>query len=264
MPIQGNVDQTYPSKLLNIGVRICGEFKGAKLQHTLECLNCKHTWEATPISKMQTYKKWNVNGCPACHTARENSRKILSRGKNINKVKNRGLEILSEWNGQIVTGTPNESIPVQVDLRNIKCGHTFTTDSKNLITRNVTCPICAQQLKTKNLNDSSKQRSDHWALSAPEWKRYRSEVTKLTKIAYTKHKDAINPNNLPTGRAGTEGAYHLDHIVPVRYCFDNNIPVTVCAHWSNLQMLGWRDNVGSRDKLKEGVNVPEIFHPFIR
>jgi len=263
MPGPGDIDNSYPTKLSNIGLRICGVFKGAKRHHTLECFSCGHRWTATPVSKLQAHKKWGTNGCPACHLIRETDRKNISRANNISRVKSRGLEIISDWSGQLVTDAPKESIPIDVTVKNIKCGHTFTSSSKNLLSRNVSCPICAREYKNGVITASSKARSKHWALSASEWKKYRSEVTKLTRISYRSHHPVINPSSLPAGRAGTEGAYHLDHIVPVRYCFDNNIPAEICSHWSNLQMLNWRDNVGSRDKLKEGLNVPEIFADYI-
>lgn len=83
-----------------------------------------------------------------------------------------------------------------------------------------------------------------------------------TRSTYHKHKATINPKTLLRGLAGQEGAYHLDHIVPVRWCFEHYIPIDVCAHYTNLQMLHWNDNVGSRDKIKEG-KVPLIFQPYI-
>jgi hypothetical protein len=86
-------------------------------------------------------------------------------------------------------------------------------------------------------------------------------VSALTEETYRNFKHIINPNNLPRGRAGVQGAYHLDHFVPTRYCFDNNIPPEVCADASNLQMLGWRENVGSRHNIK-GV-IPPLFFKYI-
>ena len=258
MPTIGSYDLSYLNKLKAIKILIIGEYKGAKQHHLMECMICSHRWEATPISKIANHSKSGFKGCPQC-TVRQKYKK--SRQSNLTKLINKGFEIISEYDGSNCTS--KQSIGIPVTVRNVQCGHTFTSSSKNLLSRNVNCPICAREYKNSVITASSKIRSQKWALSAPEWKRYRSEVTKLTRLAYRKHKSSINPTNLPTGRAGTEGAYHLDHIVPVRYCFDNNIPVTVCAHWSNLQMLGWRDNVGSRDKLKEGVEVPKILQQYI-
>lgn len=261
MPKQGEYDLTYINKLKLIGIVLLEPYKGAKAHHNMKCTECSSVWNATPIAKIQAFNKWRTGGCPACSATRRLKEYQNIRQQNIEKLTNRGFDILSEWDG--TTGLSKDAISLPVTVRNTNCGHTFTSASKNLLTRNVTCPVCAQQLKTKNINDSSKQRSDHWALSAPEWKQYRSNVTKLTKLSYKQHKDTINPNNLPTGRAGTMGAYHLDHIVPVRYCFDNNIPIHVCSHWSNLQMLNWKSNVGSRDKLKPNVKIPDILREYI-
>lgn len=183
-----------------------------------------------------------------------------ARKANIQKLKDRGLEILSDWNGQL--GIGKASTHVHVTVRNTLCGHTFTSLAKNLITRGVMCPACARTLKTNNINHWSERNSDRWRQTAPEWKVYRSIVQSLTRLTYKKHKDTINPNNLPFGRAGTEGAYHLDHIVPVRWCFERDVPHHIVADLSNLQMLPWLENIAQRDHLKEA-EIPEIFKPYV-
>lgn len=261
MPARGSIDELYPSKLENINIRLMETFKSAKQHHALQCMICSHIWSATPVSKIQAHKKFGHNGCPNCNDVRIADRMTMIRHRNIQKLKDRDIEVLSDWDG--TTGAGQNSTPVQVVVKNTKCGHTFTTSSKNLLTRGVTCPVCAREYKNAVLTANSKSRSEEWQKTASDWKLYKSTVTKLTRLSYNKHKDQINPTNLPTGRAGTPGAYHLDHIVPIRYCYDNNIPEDVCAHHTNLQMLGWRENVGSRDNLKEGYQVPAILLSYI-
>lgn len=139
--------------------------------------------------------------------------------------------------------------------------HTFTSNAVNLLQASVICSTSAREYKTTKLNESRKARSEEWQDTASEWKIYKSNVTKLTRTTYKAHKHTINPNDLPTGKAGTDGDYHLDHIVPMRFCYENNIPEDVCAHLSNFQMLGWRENVGLRNKLKD--KIPQIFESFI-
>ena len=146
----------------------------------------------------------------------------------------------------------------------MQCGHIFTSNAVNLLRRGVECPICAKQLKTNNINHWSELNSARWRQTATEWQKYKSTVTKLSRQSYITNKHSINPDNLPTGRAGTEGAYHIDHIVPIRYCYDHQIPAELCAHHTNLQMLGWLENVGSRDKLKPGLDIPKILQQYIQ
>ena len=93
--------------------------------------------------------------------------------------------------------------------------------------------------------------------TANEWLIYKSKVHNLSYINYKLYKHIINPNNYPSGAAGTEGAYQLDHIIPKRYCFDNNIPFELCAHPTNLQMIPWLDNVKKRTNI-DFENIPYV------
>jgi hypothetical protein len=103
---------------------------------------------------------------------------------------------------------------------------------------------------------------DDYMAIAPEWNGYKRTVYVATGKTYRKHHKIINPEGLKRGLAGTVGAYHLDHIVPVRWCFDHGVPPELCAHHTNLQMLGWMDNVVARDHLKEDLNMPEILKEY--
>lgn len=260
MPRSGDFDTTYPAKLKQIGIELLEDFKGTKIHHNMKCMNCSHVWLATPLAKLQiSFKKYGVNGCPACENKRRDNHKAIIRQANVQKLQARGFEIISNWDGRRVNDVKN--IPTKVTVRNKTCGHTFTSEAKNLLARGVECPTCATQYRTNVLNARVERVHTKWAQTATDWQLYKSKVTKLTRKSYKIHKKEINPNDLPRGRAGTPGAYHVDHVVPIRYCFENNIPVELCSHSSNLQMLGWNDNVGSRDKLKD--RVPTIFKQYI-
>lgn len=250
----------YELELMKIGIRLGEPFKRAKEHHLLICNHCGNRWTATPISKIQAFKKRGNNGCPVCSKNRTDAQRSELRHKNIRTVLNRGLEILSNWDGRRIDDKSNTQTTVVV--RNPNCGHTFTTTAINLLCTDTVCTVCGKKERSSKLTQTSIDRSEEWQKTATEWKIYKSAVTKLTRKNYLANKDKINPNNLPTGKAGTEGAYHIDHIVPIRYCYNNNIPETICAHPDNLQMLGWRENVGSRDKLKG--NIPFIFEGFIK
>lgn len=260
MPRHGEVDLTYPDKLRDIGIELQEPFQGAKVHHEMKCMSCSHVWSATPLSKLQNYKKWGMGGCPHCTSVQQMEKKKHTRTINMDKLSSRGLHVLSEWDG--TTGEGREGTPIRVTVRNTKCGHVFTATSKNLLSRGVNCPVCAREYKNSALVASSKSRSEEWQKTASDWKLYKSTVTKLTRLSYNQHKHIVNPNNLPIGKAGVPGAHHVDHIVPIRYCYNNHIPAEVCAHHTNLQMLGWRENVGSRDKLKN--HVPVIFEEYIK
>jgi len=257
MPKQGHYDNTYPDKLRTIGISLLEDFKGAKKHHLMECDICYYEFSATPISKLQNYKKHKMVGCPRCTNKLKYE---IAREQNIQFILNKGFEILSDWDGRRYDNKTDHTF---VKVKNTKCDHTFTSRAINLLTRDVNCPICNKEEKIKTLNASTKQRSEQWQETATEWQQYRNTVHNLTRITYTEHHQVINPTQLPRGKAGEDGAYHLDHIVPVRWCFEHKVPEEICAHNTNLQMLGWRENVGSRDKLKEGIDVPLILKHYV-
>ena len=144
---------------------------------------------------------------------------------------------------------------------NENCGHTFERFPGYVIDGNTDCIICGVKERTKNIIKWSKTNSDKWRETATEWETYKSKVYEFTRLNYKKNKKQINPTNLPRGKAGVDGAYHLDHKVPVRFCFENGIPPVVCADPSNLQMVGWKENIGSRNHIKG--SIPVIFFQYI-
>ncbi len=245
-------DNSYQTRLSQIGIKLIDPYSGAKQQHRMQCTICNHIWIATPLSKIQAYKKRNKNGCPQCNDA--NKYKEL-RKQFLQKIKDRGFILLTpDYDG-------NQHQMEKITVTNTVCNHTFDVLPRNIISREVNCPICNKEQKIQTLNKSSQDRSDIWKETATTWKLYKSAVSKITRANYKTHKLTINPNNLPQGKAGVDGAYHLDHIVPIRYCFEHDIPTEICAHQSNLQLLDWRSNVGSRDKLKGF--IPPIFNKYI-
>jgi hypothetical protein len=258
MPRPGDIDTTYPHKFKEIDIELIEPFQGAKLHHKMRCLNCFHEWTATPISKLQNFKRHKLKGCPVCCRSECTEKVLEKRKRNLQSLKDRGFEILSDWDGRRVNDISN--VPTKVTVRNMKCNHRFTSEAKNLLARGVECPICATQYKTNHLNASVERRHQKWIKTATSWQLYKSEVTSHTRATYLANKHTINPNNLPSGRAGKDGAYHLDHIVPVRYCFENDIPAKICSDLSNLQMIPWRENIASKARLKG--KIPVIFEQF--
>lgn len=261
MPAPGDVDQTYPELLEQQNkIKLLEPFKGAKIHHQMQCMVCNHVWSATPLSKRQTYKKYGVGGCPACNDARKQAVYQPKRDRNIQQLKDRGIVVLDpSYDGR--RHTENEYTYSKILVKNIKCGHEFYCSPTNLLACNVECSVCGPQKRAAPLTAWSKANSAKWQETATDWQKYKAEVAALTEQTYRLYKHIINPDNLPRGKAGTEGAYHLDHIVPKRFCFDNNIPADVCASQFNLQMIGWRENVGSRSHIK-GV-IPPVFFQYI-
>lgn len=106
---------------------------------------------------------------------------------------------------------------------------------------------CSQSCGSKNIDKSYMQTEEYRKTlrkdTTPEYKRYCNRVHKLSKKIYEQFKHEINPNNYPRGLAGEQGVYHLDHIVSIRYGFDNNLLPEEVARKENLQMLPWKENI---------------------
>lgn len=238
---------TYPDQLLAIGIRLLHPFTTAKAHQEMQCVYCTHNWVATPIAKLQVYKKTGMKGCPQCTKhATYNSKRLAAT----QRITDKGFEILSDYDG-------TQSTTYKISVRNKTCGHTFEVAPGNLLHRDVKCPVCNIEAKRARCHANSQAIVEEFRKTAPEWKVYKQTVYTLTGHTYRAYRDVINPDDLPQGLAGTEGAYQVDHIVPVRWCFDNNIPTEVCAHHTNLQMLGWRENIVARDNIKG--EFPAVF-----
>lgn len=256
MPKTGNVDNSYPTRLkTNNKITLLEPFSGAKKHHKMQCDVCSHKWKATPISKIQTYKKYGVSGCPKCNRKTKLEKNSNIREKTILELKNRNIIVLTK------NVTSFHTTKRKIKFKNLECGHEFSTLPGNIVSGRGSCTVCGIEKRASVVTSWSKANSARWRETATEWKLYKSDVSKLTRSNYNKYKKQINPKNLPRGLAGVEGSYHVDHIVPIRYCFDNNIPIDICASPANLQMLSWRDNVGSRHYLKG--SIPPLFQKYI-
>jgi len=234
--------EPYPEQLKKIQIRIIGNFTLAKQKHKLQCLNCDYIWMSTPISKLQSFKKYGVNGCPNCNKQRKNQRYNKSRTDSIETIKKLGFHILSSYSGQQTTTT-------KIKVKRNECGHVFECAPGNILHRDVICKICNNEKKRVRFQTINQNKHIIWKQTASEWEIYKSDVNNLTQQTYKKHQKLINPDNLSRGVAGTDGSFQLDHIIPIRWCFENNVPVEACADFRNLQMLSWRDNLAKKNKI---------------
>lgn len=71
-------------------------------------------------------------------------------------------------------------------------------------------------------------------------KQYYREVRKITRqqdIRILENYDKLR------GLCGVDGAYQLDHIIPVSVGYEQNIAPATIGHISNLQIIPWKDNL---------------------
>lgn len=79
--------------------------------------------------------------------------------------------------------------------------------------------------------------------NTPKYKKYVNKVHKLTAKVYDEHKESINPNDYPRTLCGVKDGYQLDHIIPIKFGFENDIPPEIIAEQNNLRMLPWKENL---------------------
>jgi hypothetical protein len=120
-----------------------------------------------------------------------------------------------------------------------ECNTTFTV---NRASKKKYCSHSCQQ-RTANVAakgiGSRKMRNP----ATPEYKKYARQVHGLSQKIYEEYKDVINPNNYPRTLCGVEDGWQLDHITPIKECFEKGLSPQEAAQVSNLRMLPWKDNL---------------------
>lgn len=79
--------------------------------------------------------------------------------------------------------------------------------------------------------------------ATPEYKKYARKVHGLSQKIYEQNKEIINPNNYPRTLCGVEGGWQLDHIIPIKECFEKGMTIEQASEISNLRMLPWKNNL---------------------
>jgi hypothetical protein len=92
------------------------------------------------------------------------------------------------------------------------------------------------------INKQSVARKKYWKKRGhkfvPAFRKYRNEVTRLTE----KQPIHLLENHKNRGKAGKDGAFHLDHIKSVWYGYTNNIEPSQIADISNLRFIPCLEN----------------------
>jgi hypothetical protein len=79
------------------------------------------------------------------------------------------------------------------------------------------------------------------------FKKYRNRVAVRTRKTYEQYVSEINPNDLPIGKCGIEGAHQVDHIITVREGFERGIAIEEISAKENLQVIPWLENIQKYD-----------------
>lgn len=107
----------------------------------------------------------------------------------------------------------------------------------------------------RHVEDASKQLPHKRGEEHPNWNPdkkgylgYRQTVDRLTR-----NTDLSGLSNFdkPRGRCGVNGAYQLDHIIPVKYGYDNHIPPEIISNIFNLRFITWEENTTKRKNVDQ-------------
>lgn len=97
--------------------------------------------------------------------------------------------------------------------------------------------INMREAKAKQLGYESWQ---HWYDTLPERKRYYYDVWRLTEAVVH-----LIPGYDPElrGIAGAEGAYQIDHVIPISKGYSESMPPDIIASPENLRFIPWQENL---------------------
>ena len=156
---------------------------------------------------------------------KENNESVKKMGEKVsNKWKEKFNDGYEVWNkGQT---KENNEIIQKMALKSI--GRKHTEEVKNIIS------FHSKMRWEQGLYDNQ------YGKKYKEFKKYQHKVHKLThKIKHliegydeTKH-----------GRMGKPGAFQIDHIIDIKFGFDNNISVEEIADIKNLRFITWEENL---------------------
>ena len=76
-----------------------------------------------------------------------------------------------------------------------------------------------------------------------EYTRYARKVHHLSHQTYLKNIDLINPDRYTRTLCGVDGGWQLDHIIPIKECFEKGLSIEEASAVTNLRMLPWKNNL---------------------
>jgi len=163
-------------------------------------------------------------------------------GLRVGTIKNKRIELGVKLTKGAKQGKPNVN-KVRNEIRvclNEKCLKEFTV--KPAMIKKFCCKSCSTTVN----NPAPKGRGSRPYRvkdTTPEYTRYAQLVHNLSHKIYLENIDTINPKGYPRTRCGVEGGYQLDHVTPIKECFNKGLPAEQAASLENLRMLPWKENL---------------------
>lgn len=179
----------------------------------------------------------------------------VRRVETINHLNQLGYNVASGDNIRVPTHHLYKGSSVRVQCICDACTKQFDRPYWQVVGKTfLRCEYCADRYRceTRKFDYTKRQNKyysgeDHhnWNPNKSEYKKYKSRVMYYTRKSYKEHKSELNPNNYKLAIAGTLNGFQIDHIIPIKYGFDNNLPPETVGHINNLRIVTWKEN---RDK----------------
>lgn len=136
--------------------------------------------------------------------------------------------------------------PARVRKETRTCAHPDCSNTFTVIPSKVRL-YCCHRCHSLTLDNSHLQSPEvlkkRTKDTTPAYKRYKALVHRLSGYNYTKNIDIINPNRYNRTLCGVADGWQLDHIIPIKECYEKGMTAEEASSLSNLRMLPWRDNL---------------------
>lgn len=227
----------YPECLEIAKLKIKGTFTASNKHHELECMLCGNVFKATPKSKMTNYKEHGSLGCPRCTMDKRFENEKINM-----KIKLTSMGfIYSDFRGKLDY--------INAMNTNCSCGRYWKTKPIHLLSGNSFCKPCNDEAKSIRMREANNERVIKSLQNIHEFKVYRKLVRSYSYTNYLKNKHLFKLERSKEN--------HLDHIVPISFCFTNNIPPEVCACLENLDVIPANEN------RRKYISIPDPLPEFI-
>ena len=177
-------------------------------------------------------------------------------------ISNQGKYYLNLGYNNVKQGTllhvPWQQLPrnsnKKVKARCDECNGEFDRQLQLLMKQDVhLCYYCAKRaIGSKNKNnivwqDKIKtlrklqcgENHPRWRNDKDQYNQYKAKVYSITRLQDV---TLLENYDKPRGLCGVEGAYQLDHIISIKYGFENNIDPEVIGNLNNIRFIPWEDN----------------------
>ena len=121
------------------------------------------------------------------------------------------------------------------------CSNTFTVVPSKV--RLYCCHRCHSLTLDNSYLQSPEVLKKRTKETTPAYKKYKALVHRLSGFIYSKNIDIINPNRYTRTVCGIKDGWQLDHIIPIKECYEKGMTPEEAASINNLRMLPWKDNL---------------------